>query len=345
MLIAQNVRQHAKKSMQMDKLSMTKEINDWQYSAIIDLSVNKMELTIIPKVKIPIPDRLVKYYGLKNHNIDSVTNNYLYASHPFDLNDPFDCFSKLISFDNIPLDMCIRFMSLFQMPKETVEELYNNERQKLYENIKNLFYDYTYSKLGIISMTSDSIDMQMWTYYSEHKGFLISFKTENLKKQLHGPFPINYTKNANSIEFSDNVFIAALYQTNVKSDSWVKENEWRFLYESFEPMKLPNIKELRDQQKERRFVYNKSDIEEIVLGFLFFDPDCVINYSNDIATYDFTKSKNKIEIIGLLEYLVKNSDLNISLIHLQNDLNYRLTKRKISVSKIKDNIYSYKRIE
>jgi len=160
-----------KKPKQMDNLSMIKEINDWKYSAIVDLSTNKWNLDIKPKEIIPIPDKLVKYYGLKNHNIDALTNNYLYASHPYDLNDPFDCFSNLISFINIPLDMCVRFMSLFEMSAKRVKELYNTQRQKLYNTIESLFYDYTYSKIGIISMTSNSTDMQMWTYYSEHNGF------------------------------------------------------------------------------------------------------------------------------------------------------------------------------
>jgi len=110
-------------------------------------------------------------------------------------------------------------------------------------------------------------------------------------------------------------------------------------------MRLPNKKELWNKQKERKFKYDKSDIDEIVLGFLFFDHNYVIDYSNDIATYDFTLSRNRDDLTGLLDYLVVNSDIKISLIHLQNDLELKLTKRQISISKNKDNVYNYERLE
>jgi hypothetical protein len=329
----------------MQTINITKEINNWQYSANVDLSQNKMNLNIIPKENIPIPDILVKYYRLNSYNVDAITHNYLYASHPFELNDPFDCFSKLIASNNIPLEMCIRFMNLFQMPEEKVTELYSSQKNQLFKTIESLFYDYTYSKIGIISMTSDPISMQMWTYYCDHKGFQIAFKTSNLKSQLHGPFPINYVKESSSIDFTENVFIAALFQSNIKSNSWVKENEWRFLFESIDPLKLPNKKELWDKQIDRKFNYDKSDIEEVVLGFLFFDNDHIIDYLKDVITYDFSLCKNKDELTILLDYLIENSDLKVSLIYMYNDLEFKLCKRQIEIQKIRDNVYSYKRLE
>jgi hypothetical protein len=328
----------------MDNQTMTKVIHDWKYSANVDLSKQKMDLQIIPKDNIPVPDKLVKYYGLKTHNVDAMIKNYLYASHPFDLNDPFDCFSKLISFDNIPLDMCIRFMSLFGMPKDKTIELYNTKKADLFKTIESNFYDYSYSKIGIISMTKESLDMLMWTYYTEHRGFQVVFKTDNLKKILHGPFRINYIKTPTSVDFSDNVFIAALYQSNAKSDLWINENEWRFIGESFEPMRLPNRKELWDKQKERKFYYNKSDIDEIILGFSFFETDYCIDYSNNKFTFDFSKSDKLNEFVNLLDYLINNRDIKVSLFYIYNSLEYKITKRLIQIDKVKDNVYSYKQI-
>ncbi len=319
-----------------------KEINDWEYDVKIDSSKNKLILDITPKQIIPTPKKLVKYYDLNAHNVDALKNSYLYASHPYDLNDPFDCYVKFVSFEKIPLDICVRFMSLFGMDEAKVNELYNTNQKQLFNTIQKQYYDYTYSKIGIISMTLESTDMQMWAYYCGHKGFQIIFKTEELKKIAHGPFPINYTKELTPIEFSDNAFISTLFQTNIKSSSWIRENEWRFLYESFDPLRLPNRQELWDKQKERKLTYLKSDIDEIVLGFLFFDPNYATDYSNGISTFNFTELSNKDNLIDVLEFIVTNLDINVSLIYLKDDFKLELTKRLILIEKIKDNIYSYK---
>lgn len=325
----------------MSEINTSKEINDWHYSFEVDLTTNKITFEIKPKQIIPIPAKIVKYYGLTNHSIDALINNYIYASHPFDLNDPFDCFTSLISYDNIPLDICIRFMSLFGKEEAEVKELYEKDQKQLFSIIEDQFYDYIYSKIGIISMTSDSTNMQMWAYYTGHKGFQIVFKCDSLKNKLHGPFPINYVKESSSIAFSDNGFIASLFQTNIKSSSWVNENEWRFLYESIEPLRLPNRPDLWDKQKERKFKYDTTDIDEIVLAFSFFDHHSVIDYSSGVATYDFTDSKDKDNLIRILDYLISNSEIKVSLIHLVNDLEFKLTKKPILISKIKDYTYSY----
>ncbi len=271
-------------------------------------------------------------------------NNYIYASHPAELNDPFDCFYKLISFENIPLDMCIRFFKLFNVKEEKVIELFSTDKKKLIDNIYGLFYDYTYSTLGILSMTENSLNMQMWSYYGKHQGFQVSFKTESLKEILHGPFPLNYIIKPDSIDFSDNIFISALYQTNIKSDSWKNENEWRYLYESKSPMWIPNRGEPWSTYGDRKVKYHKLDIDEIVLGFSFFDNRLALDYTEYSATFDFTNFNKKDVIKKLLDYLIENNDLKIKLIHLKDDLDFRLAKQPISISKLDDNIYYYERL-
>lgn len=322
-----------------------KEINDWEYEVKTDNLTNKLILDIRPKQEIPIPTKLVKYYDLNDNNVDALKNSYLYTSHPYELNDPFDCYIKFISFEKIPLEICVRFMKLFGMNEEKVNELYNTNQKKLFNTIQKLYFDYTYSKIGIISMTLDSTDMQMWAYYCGHRGFQIVFKTEEIKKIAHGPFPINYTKEFTRIEFSDNAFISTLYQTNIKSSSWVRENEWRFLYESFDPMRLPNKPELWEKQKERKLRYKKADIDEIVLGFLFFDHNCSTNYENGISTFDFSKLNKKNNLIDVLEFLVNNQDINVSLIYLKDNSKLELTKKRVLIEKINDNVFNYKLYE
>lgn len=42
-------------------------------------------------------------------------------------------------------------------------------------------------------MTSDATNILMWSYYSNHQGFMIEFDiTKFTTFKYHGPFPINY---------------------------------------------------------------------------------------------------------------------------------------------------------
>jgi hypothetical protein len=323
---------------------MRKKINNWTYSADVKLQTRKMQFEVLPDKLISKPKKLVKYYSLSKNSIDSLINNYLYTSHPFDLNDPFDCFCRLVSFSDIPLDICIRFMQEFNNPREKVMELYNKDKAKLYATMEAIYYDFIYSMMGIISMTQNPLDIKMWAYYTGHKGILVSFKTENLSKILHGPFPINYTSSSEPIKFSEDGFISALYQTNIKSMSWKPEKEWRFIHESFDRMRLPNHPELWDKYKERKCKYDLHDVNEVVLGFSFFDHNNCTDFSNGTATYDFTQFSDRELVVNLLDYLIENK-INVSLIYVKDDLTFKLTKKLIQIKRIKDNIYTYKRLQ
>lgn len=322
---------------------MKEKIQNWEYHASVDLSKQIMYLAIIPEPKVDKPDNLVKYYSISKNSIEALTKGYLFASHPYQLNDPFDCFESILNFNDIPLDMCIRFLSLWGLQKDKVIDSYNKEKVALMKDIKRLFYDFTYAKMGIVSMTEDSLNMQMWTHYAKHDGFQIIFQVNKLPKVLHGPFPIHYVKSVMSLNFSDNVYIAALYQTNVKSDTWEKKKEWRFIAESFEPMKLPNRPELWEQQKDRKVNYDISAIKEIVLGFLFFHSDYCINDNNGEYQFDFQKHDNKVLICQVLDFVINNFQIPVYLIQLINNLNFNLIKLPIDIEKLDDSKYKYKK--
>ena len=328
----------------MSQYKMTKKINNWEYNAEVDFSTKKMSLYINPDRKTRITEKLVKYYGLSKYSVDAIVNKYLYASHPFDLNDPFDCFFKLVSFNDIPLEICVRFMKVFNNSEEEAKKLYEENRQKLFATIEAIYYDYIYSMMGIISTTNNQLDIKMWAYYTGHKGFQISFKTSNLSKKLHGPFPINYVESSDAIEFSDNGFISALFQTNVKSQAWKPEKEWRYVYESFDRMRLPNHPEFDDIFKERKAYYDKNDVNEIVFGFSFFDKNLCVDFSNETATYDYSKSIDKETISKLLDFVIDNK-INTSLVYLKSDLDFKLTKKLIKVTKLDEYRYSCRRLQ
>lgn len=54
---------------------------------------------IVPEGVISPPSTFFKYYALTEYNVEALTNLYVYAAHPKQFNDPFDCNEKLITFD------------------------------------------------------------------------------------------------------------------------------------------------------------------------------------------------------------------------------------------------------
>jgi hypothetical protein len=54
--------------------------------------IDPMKFQIIPPFTVNKPTELYKFYRVNSYSIDAVTKGYFYASHPFELNDPFDCF-------------------------------------------------------------------------------------------------------------------------------------------------------------------------------------------------------------------------------------------------------------
>lgn len=71
----------------------------WKYNVTGDENNLIMEV-IPPKDKLkPLPETLFKIYPLNSNSIDALLNSYIYASHPSEFNDLFDCHKDLIEWD------------------------------------------------------------------------------------------------------------------------------------------------------------------------------------------------------------------------------------------------------
>lgn len=238
------------------------------------------------------PESIFKFYSFSKYSVDSILKGYFYASHPFDLNDTFDS-TKFLMATSKKLDFEY-YQKLLQdvFSNEQIEDFYSKDNEsdeykgrqyidKLWDISTNLF--------GIISTTASEYNLLMWPHYTQEMGFQIKLNSEKLedsikknltdKEDYLGFFPINYCKNLRVIDISDYtaMYIPIYYVTNVKTDKWKYEEEWRFVVGK-QNMGVPYSKvgllprEDYFVQTENRYIkYDLTLIEEITVAHNFFN--------------------------------------------------------------------------
>lgn len=220
--------------------------------------------------KLVVPDTQYKYYSLADHNIDALIHGYIYASHPFELNDYFDCCTELISYDN-PNEI----RKIFRSDTEGFNEYMRESQQS--RDAQKVFsiahWHLTYSKRGIVSLTPHKDNSLMWAHYAHNEGFVIGFDYRKFPFSFIGPFPIQYIDSFNAISLYEMpIEIAELIQPTVKSKDWEYEEEWRILpLDQNPPMLISGIINANIYGgHERKFNYPIDAVKSITLGHRFF---------------------------------------------------------------------------
>ncbi|MDP2089482.1 MAG: DUF2971 domain-containing protein [Flavobacteriaceae bacterium] len=238
------------------------------------------------------PENIFKFYSFSKYSVDSILKGYFYASHPFDLNDTFDS-TKFLMATSKKLDY-VYYENLLKgiLSKEQIEDFYQKDNESDEHKGRNYIdklWDVATNLFGIISTTSSEYNLLMWPHYTQENGFQIKLNSEKLEESIKqnltleedylGFFPINYCKNLRVIDISDYqaMFIPIYYVTNVKTEKWKYEEEWRFLVGK-QNMGVPYSKvgllPRKDHfvKTENRYVkYNPNLIEEITVGHNFFN--------------------------------------------------------------------------
>lgn len=238
---------------------------DWKYC------YDKGVYNIIPDREIEKPKTFYKYYGLTNNSIDAITNTYIYATHPYQLNDIIDCSELFFEFDDIQyIRATLNAHPYFA--GQTDEELLTPKNKKY---AQHAFTADLYKYLGILSLTNDPHNDLMWAYYTNNCGICVEYDVSQFEFKHHGPFPINYQQKIYSIPTSTikDPHLAILMQSNVKKSIWAHEEEWRLLVEADKHDNLrifgiPEYKQLEGH--DRKFQYPISAIKSIILGMSFF---------------------------------------------------------------------------
>lgn len=315
-------------------MKLKHEFNECTYIIDLDYENDVDLLKIVSKKHSILPTELFKYKALDKFGIDSLLNNYLYASHPWELNDPFDCNRDLISFKNATLNEILELNQDF-FDRNDIIKLYNSQnpkdKEELQEIISKLLYYFLYMKTGLVSMTTKNNCMEMWSYYTRHRGFVIKYDLKMLPKNYWGPFPINYTNDFQSIDYSKLKNSSFIYQTNVKASCWDHEDEWRLIFFGENILTMP--KHSIKIAKPRKFYYNPNAVTEIILGYNFFELN-ELEFENSSQINQIIKLKENKKIKRrFIKYLIKNN-INTSMITLRRQTTSELQSRKIKISEL-----------
>lgn len=348
--------------------------NGYKYSIDYDVEGHKNLITH-NKEK---PEYLYKFYSLSKNSLSALTEGYLFASHPIELNDCLDSCPFLL-FTSKPIDFELYDNIFgFAYEDENKQELidYWEEDCKpnnLCKGYISHMYSMAFNLMGLISMTAKENNPLMWPHYTQEKGFQLKFKTGSLEKSIQenlengdgeymGLYPLNYTKALNPIDIHTfkTLLVPFVYATNVKSNEWEYEQEWRFLISNHN-MGVPFSKSGLNLQSDyyvdianRYAKYDVTLVEEICLGINFFT-----RQEFDIEWLNKTEFKVKPKkndgnweyesYVKFLDYLASNlSDkLYYSGIKYELDKNQKhfiiRTKEQLEIHKQDDDSYILKR--
>lgn len=286
---------------------MESKINKYKWDYVAEhLDGGDINFKIIPDGENPKPTELYKFYSLTQYAIDGLLNGYIYATHPCQFNDLYDCYEELVTFDDNEWNKS--FLHDF-LGKELAENIIaSNDTASLATYAQRNFREIVYRKWGVYSMTSNPNNILMWSYYTNNQGFSICFDFSKFPFKFRGPFPVNYQSNIEKISAKETgIQLAVLYQTNIKHEGWQHESEWRLLIDApGEDMIAPSFEMLQKLGgHNRRFNYPLAAIKHICLGNRFFQPEEIKEI--DKMTLQLTLKPEAKQKHAMLSFLDKNS--------------------------------------
>lgn len=307
---------------------MTQEYLGWKYG--YDRRTN--QFLVVPPFEHVVPKSFFKYYSMSDYSIDALTYMYVYASHPAQLNDPFDCDVNLARIED---DVSAKYL---------LQGFYNDLRRasrsdsQFFDYASDVFTTIEFAKLGILSLTNSCTNPVMWSLYSENKGFCLEFDISKFPFSYYGPFPIHYVdiiRHASSKVYG--VTTLAAIQSNVKEKCWCHENEWRLLIQNPPGLDMVTygkysneINNSSPNLHNRKFGYPISALKSITLGVNFFKD---IQEQNRLFIKGSTKVQIKYQNIckqtKILDFLCKVSgSIDVRLIY-KDGLKFELLKIKV----------------
>ena len=288
------------------------------------------------------PRYLYKHFALTEYSIDSLAKNYLYASHPLQLNDPYDCNRFIFDLQSTPLSVFQNFFGNPEIRDQNlpIQDLYLNHRQKLIDLFLDGFWHIMYSKCGIVSMSDLPTNIQMWAYYSKLDGFQIKLDTQKIPTNFKGPLKVRYSAVISKIPIERDFFLPVLYQITNKENNWDHESEWRYLVIGPDEMEVPYslFENVQKSPHNRKFPYDISALKEITLGCYFFQQDDYDEIGKNHMLIDLSNSssQNTILKIKLLNYIAQHPDIDSKFIYWEKYSKYNLVKVQIKVLKKQD---------
>lgn len=250
---------------------------------------------LVNSKKVIKPKTLCKFFSIAKYNLDAFSKNYLYASHPFELNDLMDSSGKILSFDDFDLEEKRKiYLSFFgdEISDKIKKEYLKNAENSNFKILDEMYFGNHSRSIGNISFVSTDKgfnNILMWSHYSGHNGFCVEFDGDilldyrSLNKKVKGVFfrPMQYVEEIEAlnlkkeIDFENDKIIPFLYATTIKKNDWAYENEFRLTVFK-EDMSVPLSKRFsmyKDKKgvNDRYYNYNEKAIKRIFIGRNFFN--------------------------------------------------------------------------
>lgn len=300
------------------------------------------------------PETIFKYYYNNDNSLDAFIKSYLFATHPFSFNDSIDSSELLLNLENISIERYIGMFKRLMIPKVfskyDFEQLFPDDRKNSFSFARKYFYEFFTRQVGLISLTTQPLNILMWSHYSSESGFIIELDKKclisNLKQLNHDINnycfrPIQYVEELESLDMFQDAFntpdLSFLYMTNVKRKEWEYEDEWRLaIYKNDMGIPFsflyPGIENYKGSQ-DRKIYYSKECIKSIVLGKHFFNGK---NCSKVDDNLSYTLSDNKF--LDIVNYLFENHNDKIFISgEIEKDTKFGRSVSRIELSKISEN--------
>lgn len=271
---------------------------------------------------IKVPRHLYKYYPINSNSLNSFVNEYLFFSHPNQLNDILDCSIILLNPKSCTKELyegiCKHYAREFLLDNASFLD-YETAKKNRFKELKINISFFKFFHRGILSLTTSPLNKLMMPHYTNERGFVLEFNTDKLLNFLEQKylkenvtlFPMNYAKSLKPINYFKyvidklsinednyrvhtlNELIPFLYIASVKDKVWKYENEWRILLRKEEGMgfaKDPKCFSCIDSSlistNERRINFNFDCLDKIILAPMFFN-----NYYFSEEKYELDNTK------------------------------------------------------
>ena len=128
------------------------------------------------------PQTILKYNPCTQYSKEAFIEHYLFASHPFHLNDLMDGKSYSIDMRNVSDELYyeIKRQTIEQAPLIVEGKYFNQlypEIDKNRELLQKAICDSYFCFGGIVSLTTDRFNELMWSHYTNETGYVIEFNT------------------------------------------------------------------------------------------------------------------------------------------------------------------------
>ena len=240
-----------------------------------------------------IPTTVFKFNPSSSYSREALIEHYLFASHPYHLNDLMDGRYYLMDMRGITSDLYneIKRQIVEQAPLIVGGVQFNqmcpeidSGRKILQKGICDSFFCFG----GIVSLTAQNrFNELLWSHYTHETGYMVEFDTQILIDSIaNNNFnvstfkelffkPICYKEHPVSLSCAKclNVQALNLFNATQKCKEWSYEKEWRLIATSYPFLGLPKENIVDDKYTDvskRKLYYDFAAVKRIYLGKKFW---------------------------------------------------------------------------